>query len=117
MIDPVGEALAFHELHLDVGVLPLLSEAVDPGDVRMLHAGHRARLGKEAIPRVLVGRHSRGEKLDRNQPLELPVPRKIDRPHAALAERSQDLEGLQIGQGSAGQSRLAARGTGLTRLG
>ena len=86
LLHPPIEARSFDVLHREVGRARDLAVREDLDDVRMTHAGHRARFGEEAPAAVLVEREVRADQLDRDVALEAQVAREQDDAHAALAE-------------------------------
>jgi hypothetical protein len=57
----------------------------------MAEAGDRPRLPLEALAQVGAGREVRGEHLDRDGAIQPRVTRAVHLPHAAGAERGEDL--------------------------
>ena len=66
-------------------------QSVDCPDVRMVQRRQDLRFALEPREPVRIGRHRRGQHLDRDVPLQAAVARTIDLPHAASAQRRQDL--------------------------
>ena len=88
----VGERLADEQLHHEVRrAVVELAEIVDGDDRRMVDRCRRARLLEEARGEHGVGREIAAQHLHREQAIERDVTDLVDRAHAALAERRDDL--------------------------
>ena len=72
-------------------IVALASHVVERADVRMRELRDRLRLPLEALPDLGRRRHVRRQHLHRHRPLQPRVPRLVDLPHPAGAERRQDL--------------------------
>src|SRR5687767_15335280 len=59
----------------------------------------RLRLALEPGERVGIGRDGLRKYLDRDVPVELPIPSPVDLPHSARAERCEDLVRPETGPG------------------
>ena len=94
-----AQRLALEELHDGVGDAVLRSEVEDRQDVRMRERRDGLRLALEPGERVRIGGDGLREDLDRDVPVELPVPRPVDLAHPARAERREDLVGAETGPG------------------
>ena len=90
-----AQRLAFQKLHDGVGDSVLVSEVVDREDVLVGKRRDRLRLALEPRERVGIGRDGLREDLDRDVPVQLPVPRPVHLPHPARAERREDLVGTE----------------------
>ena len=86
-------------LHDQVLGLALAPDVVESADVRMRELRDRLRLALEALAHLGRRRHVRRQHLDRHRPLQPRVPRLVDLPHPARAERRQDLVGAETGSG------------------
>src|SRR4030095_5727114 len=80
-----AQGLPLEQLHYDVKMASLFTEAVDRADVRMVQARSEASLAPEALQRFLVARELGRENLDCDQSVEPPVAGAIQAapPHGA----------------------------------
>jgi len=69
----------------------VLADLVDLNDVGVLQAGDGLGLGAEAGQVRRAGMAARQDHLQRDDAIQLEVPRLVDDTHAALAELAQDL--------------------------
>ena len=90
-----AQRLALEKLHDGVGDAVLVSEIVDRKDVRMRQRRDRFRLSLEPGQRVGIGRDGRRKDLDRDVAVQLRIPRAVDLPHTASAQRRKDLVGAE----------------------
>ena len=86
---PLGERLAFEELHRDEQPAAVLADLVDLADVRMIDARRGARLAPQPLPRRLVAGERR-HRLEGDGALEPLVARRVDDAHAAFAQLAHD---------------------------
>ena len=96
---PLAQRLAFEELRDDVRRAVVFAEVVDREDAGMVQRRRRARLLLEPAQPVGVLRERRRQHLDRHLAVQPRVPRPIDLPHPARAERRQDLVGAHKSSG------------------
>ena len=94
-----AQRLAFQKLHDGVRDAVLVAEVVNRKDVLMREGRDRLRLALEPGERVGIRGDGLGQDLDRDVPIELLVPRPVDLPHPARAERGEDLVGTETGPG------------------
>ena len=104
-----AQRLAFEKLHHGVGDPPLGTEVEDGQDVRMRERRDRFRLALEPSQRVDISCDRLREYLDCDVPVQLPVPRPVDLPHATGAQRRKDLIGAETCAGCEGQSSQIIR--------
>ena len=90
------------QLHGDEECASRLLDGVQGDDVGVIESGHRRGFTLEASEPVRRGRHSCGQHLDRDVPLEAWIARAIHLAHPARAERGDDLVGPEAGAGSEG---------------
>ena len=86
-----AQRLAFQKLHDRVSDAVLVSEVMDREDVRMRKRRDRLRLALEPCECVGIGSNGLRQNLDRDIPIELPVPRPIHLAHSPGSERGEDL--------------------------
>jgi hypothetical protein len=107
------ERLPLDQLHGEEANARVLLDREQRDDVGMAESRHRARLALEARQALPVARECLGEHLERHLPPEPGVERPVHLPHAARAERGDDLVGPEAGAGSEGHwGNLADRGAG-----
>ena len=90
-LQDVPERLSLDELHGDENRRVRRPDVVDRDDVVVVEAGGRARFLLEPLVPVGIGRELGREHLDRHVAPEAGVPRAVDLPHPAGAERREDL--------------------------
>ncbi len=88
-IELPAQRLAFQQLHDGVGDAVLVAEVENRQDVRMRERRDGLRFALETRERVGVRGDGLGKDLDRDIPVELPVPRPVNLAHPARAERGQ----------------------------
>ena len=93
----LSQRLAVEKLGHRVHHGALAAEVMERKDVGVREGGDSARLPFEAFERVRVGIELLGQDLDGHLAAEPRVPRAVDLPHAARAERGDDLVGAQSG--------------------
>ena len=98
-LEPGAQGLSFQQLGHGEGDPALRLEVVDGQDVRMRQRRHGLGLALEALQRVPVRGQVFRQDLDRDLPLELPVPRPIHLPHPARPEGRKDLVRTEPGPG------------------
>jgi len=103
----LGERLALDELEDQRLVAVLLLEPVDRCNVRMIERGEDLRLPAEPGQPLVVAHQAFREDLDRDFSRETRVPCPIHLPHAAGAERFEDLVRTEF---RAGRKRHARKG-------
>jgi hypothetical protein len=87
-----AQVRALDELHQQEPALARLAEIVDAHDAGMVEPREQACLAQEALGEARVPGRAGREDLERDVAVELPVPRAVDDPHAALADELADLE-------------------------
>ena len=102
-----AQRLALEKLHHGVGDAVLVPEIVNGKDVLMRKRRDRLRLPLEPGESVGIGCDGLREYLDCDVPIQLPVPRPVDLPHATSAERRDDLIGAETCAGCEGQHVVA----------
>ncbi len=89
-------------------------ERIEGGDPGMVQAREQLRLALEAPSPLFAFKEFFRQYLQRHRPVDAGVPRPVDLPHAALAERGEDLVGAEAGSGvhppQAYRSCVTARG-------
>ena len=87
MREPIGKRLPIYQFHDEELRAAGLLEAVDRGDMRVIQSGEK--LGFTVEPRDAFGivREALGHDLQRHLASELRIPRAIDLPHPAGAQR------------------------------
>jgi hypothetical protein len=109
-VRPVAQRSAVDELGDEVLVLLEFAGIVDREDVRVIQRRGHLRFALEAPQRRGVG-PTRGEKLDRDLPIQSRVERAVDHAHAALAE-----EGFDLVRSDAFRSRITHRGVAASSI-
>jgi hypothetical protein len=99
LLQPPGQRVALDELHDEVVGPFVAAHVVQRADVRMREARHRARLPLEPFAQIGAVGCPGGQHFDRDIPVEPRVARAVDLPHAARAERREDLVGTETGAG------------------
>jgi hypothetical protein len=89
--DPVGQRLAFDQLHDEQMAAVALLQTVQRRDMRVIQRGERLGLPFEACDAIRVVRQMIREYFDRHIAAELRVLRAIDLAHTACAKRREDL--------------------------
>ena len=112
--EPLGERLAFEQLHDQVVGVALVADVVERADVRVRELRDRLRLALEALADFGGFREVLGQHLDRDRAVEARVARAIDLAHATRAERRKDLVGAEAGAGCEGHGvgKIVWRGLG-----
>jgi len=100
LLEPLGQRLSLDQLHHEEVRAVLAADVEEGADVRVVQGGDGPRLTLEAGAQLLVGGKAGREYLDRHVAPESRVARPIDFPHAAGAERGDDLVGAKAGAGS-----------------
>ena len=89
--DAIGQRLALDPLEDQVaGFVPGLLEAMDGGDVGMVERGEQLGFALEAGELLGIARDLGGQRLDRNEPIELAIAGEVDHAHATAAELAFD---------------------------
>ena len=88
--DPLGERLAFDELHHQVVHAAVVADVVDRGDARVVQLRGEPCFAVEALPHVRIVAHGGADDLDRDDPLEPTVACSIDLAHAAGGDESEN---------------------------
>ena len=86
-LQPLGQRLAFEQLHRDEEPPRVLTDLEDLAGVRMADAGGRARLATEAPPALVVGVR---DGLERDAPAQGRILGRVDDAHASASQRVQD---------------------------
>jgi hypothetical protein len=89
--DVAAQRPALDVLHRDVRRAVVLEVVVDRDDVRMRERPRDARLAQEALGERRVGRVEGGELLERDEAVEVGLPREVHHRHAAAADLPEDL--------------------------
>ena len=87
---PILQRLAFEPLHGDERRSGVLADLVDGADMRMVERRSRPRFAPKSFDRGRVGRHRRGQKLERDLASEPQILGQIDDTHPATAEQRLD---------------------------
>jgi len=82
----LGEIFALDELHGQEARAPVLMDAIDAGDVRMVERGEEPRLALEAGQPVGIAGEEVRQQLDRDLAVQRGVHRLPDGPHPPLAD-------------------------------
>ena len=102
--DAFGKRRSVDELEHQRGRLPIVFNAVDAGDVRVIDGGKHLRLPPKAgKARGVVDERVR-EDLERDVAIELRVPRAVDRAHSSRANLRDDFIRADPRSGREGQS-------------
>ena len=88
--DPLGERLAFDELHHQVVHAAVVADVVDRGDARVVQLRGEPCFAVEALPHVRIVAHGGADDLDRDDPLEPTVACSIDLAHAAGGDEAEN---------------------------
>ena len=99
------QRLALQKLHDGVGDAAVGSEVMNREDVRMRQRRDGFRLPLEPGQRLRIGGDRLRQHLDRDVPVQFPVPRSIHLPHPARTQRREDLVGTKPGSRSQRQAR------------
>ena len=92
LFEQICELLAPDELHSNESDAVFFSNLENGSNVRMIERGRRLGFLHESLMAARVRLHEgRGEDFDGDFPVQQQVPRKVDLPHAAAAEISDDL--------------------------
>ena len=91
-LQPIGQGLAAHVLHGEVGRPLELADVVDVHHVGVLQARLGARLQHQAFDQVGAAAQLAPQDLDGHRPLQAEVVGQVDRAHPALAQQRPDLE-------------------------
>jgi hypothetical protein len=103
-LQALGQRLPFQQLHHQVMELLLpwrslrgrgVADVVQRADVGMVQRGDGLRLALEALANLLVAGQHRGNQLDGDIAIQARIARAMDLPHAAGAERAEDLVGSE----------------------
>ena len=86
-LQPLGQRLAFEQLHRDEEPPRVLTDLEDLARVRMADAGGRARLATEAPAALVVGVR---DGLERDAPAQGRILGRVDDAHASASQRVQD---------------------------
>ena len=87
----LSERLPRNELHDEKGMILVLLEAVQRGNVRMIERGEDAGLSFETSQSFGIARNLVGQHLDRDLAPERSIARAIDVAHASCAKEGEDL--------------------------
>ena len=90
MGDNLLQALAFDQLHRNVGEILLVAHVVDGDDVGMLQSTRRLRFPVESREQVGIVRETGGDSLQSDESINDRVTRAINYPHGAVAQLSKD---------------------------
>ena len=85
------EAVALDQLHRQEPDAVLVLDRIERDDIRVVEAGHGARLVLESRQAFGVRGHVGGQHLERDVTTEAAVARTVHLAHAACAERGDDL--------------------------
>ena len=103
---PLGQRLAFQELHDEVLDAVLVAHVVERADVGMRERRDGLGFSLETLANLLVLRKMRGEDLDRDRALQPRVLRFVDLAHPSRAYGGEDLVGTEAGAGCEGHAAI-----------
>jgi hypothetical protein len=93
--EPRPQRLPLEQLRHDEGRSLVRPEIVHRHDVRVVQGARRLSFLLEAAQAIAIGRIRGGQDLDRDLAPQAIVPRPVDLPHSAGAERRQDFVGTE----------------------
>src|SRR6185436_6375953 len=94
---PIGERLAFQQLHHNVRLLLVFSNFIELADIGMRQARRGPRFSPKPIPGLAVVERLT-DHLDRDRPVEARIVRGINDPHTALAELADNPIGTYLAE-------------------
>ena len=93
------ERLAFEILHDEVVEIVLVTDVIDPADVRMLETRDRLRLAIESLAALGAHGGAAEDNFDRDRSIQPEILRTVDLAHSASAQRFDDFVGSETSAG------------------
>jgi hypothetical protein len=82
----LAQVHAIHEFHDEIIELAALTEFINGHNVRVIEPGQRTGLAREPLGESGIAARFGRQNLERDQSVELPLPRLVNHAHAALAD-------------------------------